>query len=468
MPPPPATPPPPEGPPTLDPQAWDGGRRVAFSPAAVPLDDVLFALGVQAGSMHSDEQGATLRLWTHLDRFEARVRLRVWREPTQGDGIVLVRDQDVDVDSFGNVKVELGGLAPSTWYRYAFFLAASGTRRDDALAPLLSRSEIGRVRTAWAPDWLWPVTVGATSCTNDTYAPFNALSVMAEQELDAFLHVGDMVYADGSRTREDYRAWWRRSLLDPGYRALLPRQGSYVVWDDHEIENNLDPESVDPAQLEAAREEFYANLPMAPGANGALWQRFSWGRTLDIFALDCRTERRPSTRVSGSPVYISPEQMGWLKEGLASSQAHFKVLLNSVPITLMPDLWAMSGDRWQGYAAQREELLAFLENEQIENVWFISGDFHMGFVSRVETTGYRRNLFEAAVGPGGNLGNPLGYLAGREEYREDVFPADQFFYGEGRIAATTMTFDPLRDLVRVRYLGVDGEVLFDQEIAKER
>lgn len=466
-------PPPAPGPdaalePRLNPQAWDQGRLTAFDVERVPVDATLFALGVQAGSMDSDESGASLWLWTHVERRVERLRVRVWRDGPEAGAVVLVRDEPVALDPFGFAKVRLQGLAPSTWYRYAFFESAGGTRADDALAAPRARSEVGRVRTAWASDWLWPVTLGATSCTNETYAPYNALATLAEEELDAFLHVGDMVYADGSRTREDYRAWWRRTLQDPGYRALLPRQGSYVVWDDHEFANNLNPETLDPAQLAAAREEFYANLPMAPGPTGALWQRYRWGRTLEIFALDCRTERRPSTRESTAPVYVSEEQMTWLKEGLRNSTAHFKVVLNSVPITRMPDLWAMRGDRWQGYDAQRSELLAFLESEDVQNVWFIAGDFHMGFVSRVEVTGFGRNVFEAAVGPGGNLGNPLGYLASREEYREDVFPADQFFYGEGRIAATTLAFDPLRDLVRVRYLDAEGTVLFDQEIAKDR
>lgn len=470
--PPPQAQPRPPGPPSLDPQAFDQGRLVPFAPARVPLDENVFALSVQSGSMHSDESGASLLLWTHVERSALttsdRVGVRVWRDTDREDAVVLVKDERVAPDAFGFVKVRMEGLAPSTWYRYAFFLLDGGTGREETLSVPRARSEVGRVRTAWATDWLWPVTLGATSCTNETYAPYNALAVLATQELDGFLHVGDMVYADGSRTREDYRAWWRRSLKDPGYRALLPRQGSYVVWDDHEIENNLDPEEVDPAQMSAAKEEFYANLPVAPGPTGALWQSYRWGRTLEIFALDCRTERLPSTRQGPAPTYLSAAQMSWLKDALRNSNAHFKVILNSVPITRMTDLWAMAGDRWQGYDAQRTELLSFLESEAIEGVWFISGDFHMGFVSRVEPTGYARNLFEAAVGPGGNLGNPLGYLASREEYREDVFPSEQFFYGEGKIAATTLAFDPLRDLVRVRYLDAEGTVLFDQEIAKDR
>ena len=38
----------------------------------------------------------------------------------------------------------------------------------------------------------------------------------------------------------------------------------------------------------------------------------------------------------------------------------------------------MDEDRWQGYPEQRQELLDFIAESSIENVWFLAGDFHMG------------------------------------------------------------------------------------------
>jgi alkaline phosphatase D len=453
--------------PPVDADAFDRGARVRFDASAIPLDEALFACGVQGGSMTSSAAGARLMLWTAIDAAAPDLRLRVWRELPAAergapDEVVLVADLPVAADAEGFVKVPLEGLAPSTSYHYAFFVGDA----EVGSAAFLARSALGRVRTAWAADWLLPVTLGATTCTNPRNAPFKALERLAEEEIDALVHLGDLVYADGSVTREDYRAHYRRALTDPGYRALLGRQGGYFVWDDHEFDNNLDPETIDPAKLENGAAEFYANLPMTPNPEGRLWQSFVWGKTLEVFALDARTERRPSTRSTAQPIYIGVEQMAWLKRSLKESRSHFKVILNSVPMTRMPEMWASRGDRWQGYDVQRTELIGFIEAEGIENVWFLSGDFHVGFVARVEPAGYGRNVFEAAVGPGGNFGNPLAILATQDGYREDVFPAAQFFYGSGRMAATTLRFDPLTDSVRVRYVGTDGEVLFDEAIEK--
>jgi len=40
----------------------------------------------------------------------------------------------------------------------------------------------------------------------------------------------------------------------------------------------------------------------------------------------------------------------------------------------------VAGDRWEGYAAQRTDLLRFIQQNNIKNVVFVSGDFH-GFVT---------------------------------------------------------------------------------------
>ena len=253
------------------------------------------------------------------------------------------------------------------------------------------------------------------------------------------------------------------------YGPDVKRQGSYVVWDDHEFENNLDPEAISPAKLTAAKGSFYEALPMEPGPTGALWQSFRWGNTAEVIVLDCRTERIPSTLGTGDQVYMSAEQRAFLKQTLKDSPCHFKIVLNSVPMTKFPDtFWANKGDRWQGYTTSRDEILNHLETEAIDNVWFISGDLHTGFVCRLEQEGFRRTLFDVAVGPGGMQGNPLSGLAEMDpQLREEIFPSDQFFYFGDNLAMTYLTLDPLRDVVRIRFVDAETrETLFDRELSR--
>lgn len=433
--------------PTVDPDAHDDGRVVAFDVGAFAVDESVFPRGVSAGAM----KPTSTIVWTFVAD-GAPTTLRVWRDAADDGDVVLVHEAEVAPADGGFVKVVVDGLAPATWYRYAFFRDADERRSLD-----------GRVRTAFPDDWVWPVKITATTCTSFDEAPYRALQRAADEDVDVLVHLGDMVYADGSTTIDEYRDAWRRTLEDPGYRALLPRQGLYMTWDDHEFTNNLDPETIDPALLETAKQAFFETLPLERVDGDHLWTSYRWGRSVEFIVLDCRTERRPSTLGTDQTVYMSDAQKEFFLDRLKNSPCRFKVVLNSVPMTKMPEpLWALAGDRWQGYASAREEILSFIEREGVRGVWFLSGDFHVGFVSRLEADGPRRGLREVAVGPGGNLGNPLGFLAEQEEYREEVFPAAQFAYGKGALAATTIWFDPLTDSVRVVFRDVDGAVLFDE------
>jgi alkaline phosphatase D len=442
---------------TLDPATYDNGETMGAFADDVALDEATFRLGVSAGGMTA----STALLWGFVDG-GGNARLRVWRDTATEGEVALVVDEMVTPLEAGAVRFDADGLAPATTYQYALFA-------EDGDGNLVGRSAVGRFRTAWPEDWDKPLTLGGVTCTSWENRPYQALQVMAdEDELDLFVHLGDMSYNDEAFTEEEYRALWHTTLSDPGYRALLERTGGYYAWDDHEFQNNLNPETVDAARFAAAHRTFFENIAAVEGEGGEIYRSYRWGTTAEIFILDCRTLRRPSEMQSGVSAYLGEAQTAWLKGALQSSPCHFKILLNSVPMTRMPQLWALAGDRWQGYPAARTDLLQFLEDEGIERVWFLSGDFHMGFVGRVEPDGFGRQIWEVAVGPSGNLGNPLALLINDPDQRDLVFPESQFLYGGARLSSTTLTFDPRADTVRVRYVaGNDGEVLFDETITPE-
>jgi alkaline phosphatase D len=71
---------------------------------------------------------------------------------------------------------------------------------------------------------------------------------------------------------------------------------------------------------------------------------------------------------------LGPVQKQWLLQTLKESQGTFKVLASSVP-------WSAgvkpgSRDTWDGYAAEREEIFSFIENNHIDGVVLISADRH--------------------------------------------------------------------------------------------
>ncbi|NJK32617.1 MAG: hypothetical protein HC927_09515 [Deltaproteobacteria bacterium] len=283
----------------------------------------------------------------------------------------------------------------------------------------------------------------------------------AEEYYDLFLHLGDMAYNDGAWTKAEYRASWKQYLGAEGFKAVYALAGLYATWDDHEITDNsdFDRETMDPEELERrknALESYFEILPIAGGApDFKLWRSFRWGLTAEFIVLDCRYERKPSIGR-----YIGEAQMQWLEDTLKNSPCHFKVILNSVPITNMPLVWdVVQGDRWEGFPNSRNELLDFIDQEQITNVWFISGDLHVCFVSRLEPSGSKLSARTREIAMTGGNNNPLGASL-------SLLQPGQFVYSVGTPRACMITFDPQLDAVNVRFIEDDGTVEFDEDLTQ--
>ncbi len=124
----------------------------------------------------------------------------------------------------------------------------------------------------------------------------------------------------------------------------------------------------------------------------------------------------------------------------------------------MPNVWDFAPeDRWEGYAAQRNELLDFITGNEIDDVYFLGGDFHIGFVAHVEPSGPANRIWEIAVGPGANGPNPLALAltAPQFDFRTDGF---------GTEFVTVLEFDPVASSVHVLFTNTAGEVLFDEQL----
>lgn len=400
-----------------------------------------FPFGVASGEAGPD---AAL-LWT-LHEGSGSLKVRLWRE----DGGAAPRVEPVAPGDDGFVHHRVAGLEPGAWYRFAFFeLDGSGADAGlDGGAPSGEGvSDTGRFRAAFAPGTLAPLRLGAVSCTHQD-APLGTLVHAAGRgDLDAFMLLGDTLYADGAVDLPGYRQMWRRLLERAPVRALRQATSLVATWDDHEVANNFGGDTVPPAQLQAGRRALFEHLPIAqnPEAPERLWRSFRWGATAELFVLDCRGERN-----GAAGEYVSRAQLDWLKAGLVSSPARFKVILNSVPITAFPGLFfdLAAADRWEGVPAQRTELLRFVDEARVPGVLWVSGDFHMACAGRVALEGPGARAVELLVGPGGQFKNPSPSYPG----------PPQFDFAAGIDNYATIDLDPALMTARVQYVTDRGAV----------
>jgi alkaline phosphatase D len=108
-----------------------------------------------------------------------------------------------------------------------------------------------------------------------------------------------------------------------------------------------------------------------------------------------------NTRKASSPgTMLGKQQKAWWKATMKGSDATWKLWGNEVtlmrlklqnpPSQTMPppakadvDDRIVSGDAWDGYATERNELMAYLRDQQIKNVVVLSGDIHASFAGTV-------------------------------------------------------------------------------------
>ena len=425
----------------------DQGVEWAFDPLQVAVDETIFPLPPQSGAMRTE----SALIWGFAQGLDA-LDFWVWRE--DGDQRLLVHSGRTELVD-GYTKVSLDGLAAGHWYSYAWVTDTDSTEAK--------RSAVGRFRTAIEPGCSEPIVVAATACTHPRTAPYRSLEMMAAEQPDLFLQLGDMSYNDGALDQQSYREQWHETLKDPGYAAILSECGMYITWDDHEIVDSSSYYRTGETRRRVATEAWFETLATPRLENDRFWDSYRWGDTAEFFVLDCRSERQPDTRKTPEAAYLSRAQMDWLKAGLSASQATWKVILNSVPMTNWPEPVILESDRWEGYEAQRQELIDHLLADDLEGVLVVAGDFHCGSVGRIEPQGPARKYYEVLVGPGGNGGNPIAYLyqVGSEAERAQIFEPDQFAFLHHGMSTTTLTFDGASKSVGIRFVDPEsGEERF--------
>lgn len=387
-----------------------------------------FPCGVASGDVTAERAV----LWTVFDG-TTPLSLEWW--PLDDTNAVQRRD-DVSVASDGTARVDVSGLTAGARYGFRF---TDGSRTSDE----------GHFRAALAANALEPLTFGVASCARQTVSLAPMATVAEQYPLDAFLCLGDAVYADGAETRAEYAQKWRSGFVRRPNRLMRAATSTIATWDDHEVRNDASDTKVMTAQLDVARDAFLAWQPVRPEAPSRIWRSFKWGRTAELFVLDCRGERNHA-----ASEYISEAQLQWLEDGLAKSDAVFKLVLNSVPVSSYPAalFQAFNDDRWEGFPAQRQRLLEFVDAHR-DGVLWLTGDFHIGVAGRVALEGVGAQQVELACGPAGsNAPNPaLTYPKG-----------PQFDFASATNNVVVLDLDPATRAAKARFVAGDGKVLFEK------
>ncbi len=234
-------------------------------------------------------------------------------------------------------------------------------------------------------------------------------------------------------------AKYRQNLALTNLQRLRTNAAIYNHWDDHEFINDFGRFETLVGQNAAGQTiqipgsqvygpgvtAFRTYNPVTYSARNGIYRSFRWGKNLEIFMLDERSFRSakagsPTIHTCDNPQTGAPDlaptapqsvrsnfslivpslsqpvspaclaainspsrtmlgsrQLATFKAAIKRSTATFKVIMNEVPIQ---EFFALPFDRWEGYGAERANLLSFLKSN-VKNTIFLTTDVHANLVN---------------------------------------------------------------------------------------
>ena len=336
------------------------------------------------------------------------------------------------------IQRRVHGLRPGTRYTYLFStpyrkaeIASGGTFWT---APVAGTNATVRFAISGDADGARDPSTGKPG-----YNPFQVYGRMAAERNHFNINLGDTIYSDseigGVPPALTIPAKWAKYKENLGYghlRNLRRGTGLYSHWDDHEFINDFSLPEHRKAVYRAGAVAFIDYAPVSYSAGNGLYRSFRWGKHLELFFLDersfrsakvraiCNNDLAPTAPQSvrdgfaalvpslATPVpqscldaladpartMLGARQYVAFTKAIKASTATWKVIVNEVPIQ---QFFALPYDRWEGYPAEREKLLRYLQ-KNVRNVLFLTTDTHANFVNEV-----RLNTF----GAGGPVGTGI-------------------------------------------------------------
>ncbi len=318
-------------------------------------------------------------------------------------------------------KVQVPNLVPGTNYYYR---VTSPTGETDT----------GRFVTASTPGAFAGLRFGASGDWRGELSPYPSISNADERGLDFFVALGDTIYADypspalmkpQAESLRDFRIKHNEVYSTRfGLNTLGDLRASTSILatiDDHEVTNDFAGgahPSTDPRfanfpgsfindtplyerglqafqEYNPLRNEFYGNTgdPRTAGER-KLYRYRTYGQDAAVFVLDARSfrdqELTPANPTDPNDIarfiiqsfdptrtMLGAQQLADLKNDLQQAENNgimWKFVMVPEPIQNLGVVGA--ADRFEGYAAERTEILRFINQQGIRNVVFVAADVH--------------------------------------------------------------------------------------------
>jgi alkaline phosphatase D len=337
---------------------------------------------LRGGPMLGHVSSTNAYIWAQASR-PAKLSVRISENPDLSKSRTLRGPTlEADADCMGELVVN--GLQPSRRYSYCVLLDGD---------PVMSRPYPSFV-TAPVEGTPGHVRFAFTSCVGDHgYDAAAGYADMATRtNIDLLFMLGDNHYANtNDPTRQ--RSFYADQRRQPGWRELTETVPTYAIWDDHDYGPDNSDGTMPGKELSLRTfKEHWANPSYGEPDNRGIYFKFTRGN-VDFLMLDDRYYRTPD-KATNAPnrTMLGERQKAWLKRELLASRATIKVVACGSEFQSNGTI-----DGYGNFRQERDEILQYIEDNQIAGVLLISGDRHF-------TAGYQvlGKWIEITVGPIGS------------------------------------------------------------------
>ncbi|MDK8845793.1 alkaline phosphatase D family protein [Corynebacterium sp. MSK297] len=383
------------------------------------------------------------------------------------------------------VKVDVGGLAPATTYFYRFSAKINGqtvtsrvgrTRTAPAAEASLDSLRFGVCSCANYEAGYFQVYRDMAR-RDDLEFVLHLGDYTYEYEQGGYpglyqTSVRQVAPQHKTTTLADFRI--RQGLYheDADLAELHASKPMICIWDDHEFADNRWREGATGGSFDenqdfdslkaAATQAYFEWMPVRRDhdlSSDGLYRTLRYGNLVDLIIPDLRTYRDEQLIQTGDHLLktnpdfaraagrdgrtmLGESQLNWFKDSVTGSTTQWQIIANSVlfsPMTIPPGLspqlqhWlidtidlppdgiGLNMDQWDGYMAERQEIIDVVGDAPGRNIIFLTGDIHSSWASDIprDVRAYRNgqdmtSIATEFVTPAVTSNGPFATLAAHE------------------------------------------------------